>query len=389
MRVSWKQNGVPAGVMASCACMAVRHVVLGAGVVGLAVAARLSKHGTTLVLERNARIGEETSSRNSEVIHAGIYYPPDSLKTSLCIAGRKLLYAVAPKAGIPFRKTTKWIVGTDAAEEAYLQKLQTKCSSLGVHTRFLSTSELAQEPNVIAKVALESPETGIIDSHVLMQWLQGTLENNGGSVVLNTAVCGLTRKSDGLYVVDTDNGPVEAEVVVNSTGLQADRVARLLLGSAFPADYQQYYCKGCYYSYTGKSLVGRLVYPVPLANLAGLGTHATIDLGGRMKLGPDAEYMDDIDYTVNDARVGEFVKAAGRFLRGLDGSRLIPDYAGVRPKLSAQGQPARDFLIQHEAARGYEGFVNLLGIESPGLTSSLAIADKVASLLHLPALSWV
>jgi len=386
---------------------AVKNVVIGAGVVGLAVAASISRLGPTLVIERNSGIGQETSSRNSEVVHSGIYYPVDSLKTRLCIRGRELLYDTCKEGGIPFIKVGKWIVAQDDDEAQYLSKLHAKSKQLSIPTRFTTAEERAKlEPNVRAKEALLSPETGIVDSHGLMLHLQGKTQAKQGEVVTNTSVIAIERvnggysltmqstlknskkkNSSGAFLKDDGQSPaavaeVFAENVINSAGLSSDSVARLLMKEKTPNEYKLHFVRGCYFGIEGSPpLVSRLVYPVPEANLVGIGIHATVDLSGRVRLGPDTEYIENVDYTVDDNRRDLFWREASRYLQSLRKEALFPDYAGVRPKLSSFGEGAKDFVVREESERGFPGFVNLIGIESPGLTSSLAIGEMVATIL--------
>eukprot|EP00741_Cyanophora_paradoxa_P012188 tig00020603_g11776.t1 len=367
------------------------HVVIGGGVVGLAVAARLAAcaGGSTLLLEKCAKVGMETSSRNSEVVHSGIYYPPASLKTRLCIRGRHLLYETCERHGVPHRRLGKWIVAQDDEEAAFLSRMHEKAASLGVPTRFLSEAERQRdEPLVRCKEALLSPETGIVDSHALMMHLEGAAEAAGGAVVTGTEVTRIERDGDSYLVHTKQSGDedftLRARTVVNCAGLHADKVARAAMGEATPPEYRLRLCRGIYFGVSGPAPVRRLVYPCPEHNLAGLGVHATLDMGGRMRLGPDVEYVDAISYEVDEGRRNAFWKAALRYLPSLRADQLFPDYAGIRPKLSGPGEAARDFVIAEESARGFPGLVNLVGIESPGLTSALAIAEVVAEKLGYP-----
>ncbi|TPX57415.1 hypothetical protein PhCBS80983_g03870 [Powellomyces hirtus] len=353
---------------------------------GLAIAERLSrKCPSTLVIERNAAFGMETSSRNSEVIHAGIYYPPKSLKTRLCIRGNRLLYSFCERHNIPHSRVGKWIVASSDQQIPYLHDLTDRATSLGVPAEFLPLDQAAMlEPNVIAKAVLASPSTGIIDSHAFMAKLESMILSRGADIVYRTPVEVITRFRSGGYQVllgGTSADAVSARRVFNCAGLFADEIA----GSLNPALARKIYpCKGIYYSYTGHPpLVKRLIYPVPEKNLKGLGTHATVDLAGKVKFGPDATYVEskeDLVIVEDDAVKESFVRAIGGYLKGIDEEKLSIDYAGMRPKLSGPGQPFEDFVI--EIPKEHPGFVNLMGIESPGLTASLAIAEYVEELVE-------
>ncbi|KAF9388268.1 hypothetical protein CPC16_006583 [Podila verticillata] len=392
----------------------VDHLVIGAGVVGLAIAERLAaRGGSTLIVDKNDAAGQETSSRNSEVIHAGLYYPTDSLKTRLCIRGNQLLYELCDKYNIEHQQITKWVVAQTESDLAYLENLSKKAHQLllpttrmpGSPTYMLTQKEMkAQEPHIHGLAALVSPRTGIIDVHGLMQFLEMRIQEHGGDLVLQCQVTGIERlgsaatkdpaHSRGSFKVEmmSPAGPVvaKAATVINSAGLHSDKILQMLHDSA-PQDtslkalapYKLHYCKGHYYSYSGPSLVSRLIYPVPDKNLAGLGTHLTLDLAGRMRFGPDILYVDsNDDYSIDEEVVGSrssmdaVAKVIQTYLPRVDASSLYPDYAGIRPKLAGPGEPFRDFEIERLG-----GFVNLAGIESPGLTSSLAIAEYVEQML--------
>jgi L-2-hydroxyglutarate oxidase LhgO len=369
-----------------------------------------------LIIDRNSLYGFETSSRNSEVIHAGIYYPIESEKTRLCIRGRELLYQVCPKAGIPFRKVGKWIFATDYKdgrwpqimaqnmdgtefEINYLEALQEKCSKLSIPTRWVHKEEIVrEEPHLRAAAALESPETGIIDSHSLMDFLSQQLDSHGGQLALRTTIVNSESSSSGFRLTLApsdrldDTMVIESKSVVNSAGLASDKVARLLMGSSSP--YKLYHAKGHYYSYQGKPLVKRLTYPVPPKTLASLGVHTTLDLSGRMKFGPDVEYLsgetkDFPDYHFDDSeeRKRAFHSTVQSYLPALEISKISADITGIRPKLAAEGEGFKDFVIKRE--EDFPRLINLVGIESPGLTSSLAIADRVAELLYYEPRNWL
>jgi len=362
-------------------------VVVGAGVVGLAVGRALAQRGLeTLVLERENAIGTGVSSRNSEVIHAGIYYPEGSLKARLCVRGKQLLYALCESHGIAHRRCGKLIVATDAAQLAGLKALADKAARNGVDDlRWLSGEQArALEPALACEAALLSPSTGIVDSHGLMLALQGDLERAGGAVGLASTVQAIVASAGG-HVLRVQSEGVEMElqarIVVNAAGLWAPAVATATEGLDARFAPQAHFSKGCYFSLAGRAPFGRLVYPLPQD--AWLGVHLTLDLGGQARFGPDAQWLPDgtdpaaIDYQVDAARAEAFYADVRRYWPGLPDGALQPAYSGVRPKIHGPDQPAPDFRIDGPGAHGIAGLVNLLGIESPGLTSSLAIADEV------------
>lgn len=351
-------------------------VVIGAGVVGLACARALARAGReVLVLERHDRIGSETSSRNSEVIHAGIYYPTGSLKARLCVAGKQLLYAYCEAAGIAHRRCGKLIVATDAAQVPVLRAYQAQALGNGAGAlQWLDRAGVvALEPAVDAVAGVFSPTTGIVDSHGLMLALQADLEAAGGVVVCNTAVVRLARRPGGI-AVSTDTLELDAAWVVNCAGLGAPGMARQLVADVPIGRY----ARGRYYAYQGPAPFDRLVYPV--AEPGGLGIHVTLDLAGQVRFGPDVEWIDAVDYTFDDSRRADFVAAIARYFPAVDPARVVPAYTGIRPKLAGPDAPAADFRIDGPAEHGVPGLVNLLGIESPGLTASLAIAQYVETL---------
>ncbi|KAK9473332.1 putative FAD-dependent oxidoreductase [Dipodascopsis tothii] len=362
------------------------HLVVGAGVVGLAVGARLARRAGTAVLvaERHAAVGTETSSRNSEVIHAGLYYPPGSLKADLCIRGKHLLYDTCGRNGLAHRRCGKWILAQDEAEHAYLEEMHSRARQLGVPTAFVPLdAAAAAEPAVRARAAvLESPTTGIVSAHELMAFLHGDLEAHGGDLALQTAIESIERVGSEYEVVF--GGPAGAGAtarvgsVINCAGLSAPAVANLLL----PPDrhVQAFYAKGSYFSYSASQpKTSRLVYPCP-AGHAGLGTHLTLDLAGRLRFGPNVEWTSSADdVAASGSQLDDVFAEVSRYLPGVDRAALAPDYAGVRPKLAGPGSGFQDFVIRAEP--DLPGVVNLLGIESPGLTSSLAIAEHVERLV--------
>ena len=356
-------------------------LVIGAGVVGLAVARELALAGREVVIAEAADgIGTQTSARNSEVIHAGIYYPPGSLKARVCVEGRKLLYAYLRERGLPHKACGKLIVATSESQKPALETIMARAQASGVDTlRWLSGTEAkAMEPEVRCEIALLSPETGVVDSHALMLSLLGDCEAAGGSLALNTPITGWRREADG-FAVDfggEDPATYTVRTMVNSAGHGAPKLLGLL--EDFPAEHVpvQHYAKGNYFALTGRQPFSHLVYPVPEA--AGLGIHATIDMGGRVKFGPDVQWVEnDQDLIVDPARADQFYAAIRTYWPALPDGALVADYAGIRPKLHGPTEPMPDFRIDGPAVHGVPGLVNLLGIESPGLTSSLAIAGLV------------
>jgi L-2-hydroxyglutarate oxidase LhgO len=362
-------------------------VVIGAGVVGLAVARALALQGReVLVVEGTDAIGTGTSSRNSEVIHAGIYYAAGSLKAQLCVQGKQMLYAYCAERGIGHRRCGKLIVATSTDQVAALQGIQAKAAANGVHDLvLLSGPEAMQmEPALQCIAALHSPSTGIVDSHGLMLALQGDLENAGGMVAFNSpidrAVAPGAGSGDGLILIAADGTELMARSVVNACGLSAPGLAARVQGLAGHHVPGAWYAKGNYFTLAGRSPFSRLIYPVPEA--AGLGVHLTLDLGGQAKFGPDVQWVDSPDDLVVDPRRGDsFYAEVRKYWPALVDGALQAGYAGIRPKINAPHEPARDFVIQGPADHGVAGLVNLFGIESPGLTSSLAIGDKVINLL--------
>jgi L-2-hydroxyglutarate oxidase LhgO len=360
----------------------VECIVIGAGVVGLAAARALALAGReVLVLEAGPVIGAETSSRNSEVIHAGIYYPAGSLKARLCVAGRERLYDYCEARGVGHRRVGKLIVATTQNEVGILERYKSLGNTNGVRDlAWLTSGEVAGlEPEVRCVRALHSPSTGIIDSHEYMLALQADLEAAGGSVVLNTRVSGVRARAGG-FELDVEGAPaVRCEACVNSAGLHAPDVARLIDGLDAQHVPAAHYAIGHYFTLQGRSPFRRLVYPV--AEKAGLGIHVTLDMAGAARFGPDVKWLPRIDYAFDESRRAAFALAIRRYWPGLDESRLQPAYTGIRPKIAGADAPVADFVIQGPAAHGVPGLVNLFGIESPGLTASLALADEVVAAL--------
>lgn len=371
------------------------HAVIGGGAVGLAIARRLQSHPSTstVLIERHRHVGTETSSRNSEVIHAGLYYGHSSLKTTLCIQGRHLLYSLCDAKRIPYRNCGKWIVAQDDAQMGELERVHDFARSVDVPTHFITREEAQRrEPDVRAeRGVLESPSTGIVDSHALMSWLQGDFEEQGGDCALGAAVTRIEPVDAGRggYKIWTEGAGeddfITAETLINSAGLAAAKVQNMVL----PPDRHRelYYAKGSYFSYSAQHpKPNTLVYPAPMPGHGGLGTHLTIDMAGRIRFGPDVEWVDDpTDLSVNSSRLGAALDDIQTYLPGLQRDAVDLDYCGIRPKLGKQSSVVggRNFIDFHiEREEGLEGFVNLLGIESPGLTSSLAIGEYVHGLLY-------
>lgn len=361
--------------------------VIGAGVIGLAVARLLAESGfEVVVLEQGPRIGEGVSSRNSEVIHAGIYYPAGSLKAELCVRGKHLLYDYCQKHKVSHNRLGKLIVAADSDDESQLAVIEQKAIANGVDDlEWLSETEIHQlEPALKAVAALRSPSTGIVSAHELMLSFQGDLEAAGGSLALATEVLDINYTGSGFELLCASGGEVyqfTSKRLVNAAGLATQKVAAMLDEPSMDIP-ELYYCKGNYFSYRGKSPFSRLIYPVPEASGAGLGVHATLDLGGQLKFGPDVEYIAGEDYEVTDYRIESHVAAIRRYFPHVDADRLIPAYAGIRPKIQAPGEPPADFMIQGPGSHQIPGLVNLFGIESPGLTSSMAIAETVCDQLR-------
>ena len=361
-------------------------VVVGAGVVGLAVARKLVRSGLEVVmLEAASAIGTETSSHNSGVIHAGIYYPQESLKARLCIRGKELLYDYCEQRNIPHQRTGKLIVATSEGQQEALAKLAEKGKENGVEDlKFLSSEEVSKlEPNINALSALYSPSTGIVDTGMLMLSYQGEIESAGGMLALNAPAEAIKVRAGDFQVEIGGADPMllDTELLVNSTGLH---MAETLAGiEGFPQQCvpEIYYAKGNYFSLSGRSPFSHLVYPVPEA--AGLGIHATLDMAGQIRFGPDVEWIDRPDYQASAKRIDAFYEAITSYFPAIDRNRLSPDYAGVRPKLSPPNAASSDFLIQGQETHGIAGLINLVGIESPGLTASLAIAEEVYQSLGL------
>ena len=366
---------------------AVDCVVIGAGVVGLAVARALAQGGhEVLVLEGENAIGTQTSARSSEVIHAGIYYPPGSWKARLCVRGKDLLYAYCAERSVGYRRCGKFIVATSQAQVARLGAIarQAAANSVGDLVLLSAAQAQAAEPALQCLAALHSPSTGIVDSHGLMLSLHGDLTRAGGLVALNSAVAQLECGPDAIIVVASDGTRLAARAVVNAAGLRAPALAARMAGLDARHVPRAYFAKGSYFTLAGKAPFSRLVYPVP--EPGGLGVHLTLDLGGGARFGPDVQWVDDPgDLAVDPARAEAFYAGVRRYWPDLPEGALQPAYAGIRPKISAPGQPDSDFSIQGPNVHGIPGLVNLFGIESPGLTAALAIGEAVTALVGAPA----
>jgi L-2-hydroxyglutarate oxidase LhgO len=367
---------------------AVDTLVVGAGVIGLAVAQRLAERKQELVVvEQHDGFGRETSSRNSEVIHCGMYYAEDLLKTRLCVRGNPLLYELCERRGIPYRRTGKIVAATDSAESIALEKILAQGRKNGVPgLRLASGTEVGDlEPHVRCVLGLCSDTSGIVSSHALMEYFQQSAASNGATIAYNCRVAGIRRDPEG-YTVEIDDADgarvtLRAHRVVNSAGLQADRIAEMVGIDPETAGYAIRPCKGEYFRVSARhgGKLRRLVYPVPSA--VHLGAHAVLGLDGSLKIGPSSFYVSTLDYSVDPGHGTEFLEKARRFLPFLEEKDLAPDMSGIRPKLSRRGEPFRDWVIREERDRGLPGFVNLIGMESPGLTSCLAIAEMVDGLL--------
>ena len=356
-------------------------LVIGAGVIGLAVGRAAARRGhEVIVAEAEGAIGTGISSRNSEVIHAGMYYPSGSLRARHCVAGRRMLYDFCAAHGVPHRKCGKLIVATNAAELAKIEAIAGQGRANGVEGLELIGGNAARalESELSCIGALHSPETGIIDGHAYMLALRGDLEDAGGAIAVNTPVMSAVRKGRRWEVAfgGRDGGKFEFDAIANCAGLRAQAVARSIEDYPRSRVPRLVLAKGNYFSLAGKPAFSRLIYPTPIEG--GLGVHVTLDLAGRMRFGPDVEWIEREQYDVAPARAAAFYARIRNYWPGLPDGALIPDYAGIRPKLTGPGEPAADFMIDSAEQHGLPGLVQMFGIESPGLTSSLSLADNVA-----------
>ena len=359
-------------------------IVIGAGVVGLAVARAVALSGRdVIVLEKADKIGSETSSRHSEVIHAGIYYEKDSLKAKFCVEGKHSLYAFCDTHGVSYNICGKIIVATDEEQLPELERLRNNAAANGVEDLTWMTPQQARdmESALYCVGALWSPSTGILDSHSYMLALQGDAEEAGTMMAFLTPVVGGEVLDSGIRIDCGGEAPMSvcANCVVNCGGLWAQSISSTIVGTPKASVPPTYYCKGNYYTLSGRPPFTRPIYPVP--EKAGLGVHVTVDLGGQVRFGPDVEWVDKIDYGVDARRADKFYHAIRKYYPDLADGALQPGYSGIRPKIQAPGEPAMDFVIHGPNDHGVDGLINLYGIESPGMTSSLAIADYIVSLI--------
>jgi L-2-hydroxyglutarate oxidase LhgO len=366
--------------------------IIGAGVIGLAISREIaSKGGNVIVLERNTTFGQETSSRNSEVIHSGLYYPPQTLKAALCVEGKHLIYEICAKNNIPYKKIGKLIIAVREQEISLLDQLEEQGRKNGVLDleRWGASRIREKEPEVHAVAALYSPSTGIIDSHKLMEFFLGSAKDNGVLVSYNSNVEAIEKEGTA-YALTVKNLEettlLISQIVINCAGLDADDIANKAGFDVEKLGYRLHYCKGQYFRVSSikERGVKKLIYPAPKPKAAGLGIHVTPDMGGSLRLGPDDEYLKSRkrDYSVSISKKRDFYSSVKKFMPFLDEDDLSCDTAGIRPKLQGPGADFRDFIIQEESGNGFPGFINLIGIESPGLTASAAIAKYVKKLIN-------
>jgi L-2-hydroxyglutarate oxidase LhgO len=371
------------------------HCIVGAGIVGLAIAFKLSRRfprAKILLIESHNQFGSETSSRNSEVIHAGIYYPENSLKAELCIKGSEQLYKFCQQYSVQYKRIGKLIIARDDNDINQLESIQINARKNNVELTLINQKDCYKlEPNVKAKAALLSPNTGIINSHHFMQTLLDLAQQQGILYSPNTQFISAGQTSIGFHVqVNTSDGPFDfnCQQIINSAGLHAPTVASNITGimnavksanqeSKIP---QYHYCRGHYFSYQAKAPFSHLIYPVPNKNTTGLGIHATLDLAGQVRFGPDVEFIDTLNYLCDENRKANFIDAIQLYYPNIDPSKLVPSYCGIRPKLTGPNEAAADFMIQTDEQHSIAGLINLFGIESPGLTASLAIADNICDM---------
>jgi len=370
--------------------------VIGAGVIGLAIAYELAKKYknqgmSILILEQESSFGQHISSRNSEVIHAGIYYPTGSLKAELCVTGKELLYSHCEQFHIPHRKIGKLIVAKDAEADALAQLKQNAIANGVLDLQLLNRVELQKlEPHIEADAALHSPSTGIIDSHSYMQSLLHLAENIGVQFSPYSRVEKIGAEADAFTVhcqLDENRNAAQyqfdCQQLINAAGLEAQSIAKSISAVPNSTIPTLYYCKGDYFDYRGRNPFSHLIYPIPEANMAGLGIHATMDMASQLRFGPDTEYVEKIDFKIGDNKAKAFAKSISSYFPAIKAGDLKPAYSGIRPKLSGRGEAAADFEIQDQSAHGVPGLIQLFGMESPGLTASLAIARHIASRVEL------
>ena len=363
--------------------------IIGAGVIGLAIARELSRdYKDILVVDKNNSFGQEISSRNSEVIHAGIYYPKNSLKAKTCVEGRRLMYEYCAKNNIGYKKTGKLIVAVKDDEIKNLEELFNNGLENGVEDlKLLSGNEVKSiEPNIRAKSAIYSSSTGILDSHGLMKKLAAEAKSNNAEIAYNTEAIGIDKVSEGykIFVEDKSEGSFSflSRIVINSAGLDSNKIAEA--AGLENKEYQLKYCKGDYFRvHNNKAkFINKLIYPVPTENKVSLGIHATLDLADGLRLGPDEEYVERLNYDIDYKKRESFYDSVAEFLPFINPEDLSPDTSGIRPKLQGQGEGFRDFIIKDEINNGFPGLINLIGIESPGLTSCLSIAKRVKTFIN-------
>jgi L-2-hydroxyglutarate oxidase LhgO len=365
--------------------------LIGAGVIGLAIAEKIAgKCSNIFVIEKHSTFGQETSSRNSEVIHAGIYYPQGSLKARLCFEGKNLLYDYCRKYDIPVNNCGKLIVATSEQEIAVIRRIKENSALNGVYLEIMEKDQIAAlEPNIFALKALFSPTTGIIDTHSLMKRLETNFLNQGGQIVYGSEVTGINKIKNGyeIFLLEAggNNYSFTTGIVINSAGLTSDKISEM--AGMKDENLVINFCKGEYFRVNPpkNKLINRLIYPVPHQNMEGIGIHVTIDMSGGVKLGPDVTYLESnvYDYHVDPSKQEAFWRSAKKFLPFLEYNDIAPEMAGIRPKTQKKGEPIHDFYIMEESARGNPGFINLIGMESPGMTSCLAIANYVLRLIRL------
>tara|TARA_B100000767_G_scaffold275505_2_gene312839 strand:+ start:6889 stop:8004 length:1116 start_codon:yes stop_codon:yes gene_type:complete len=367
----------------------VDSVVIGAGVVGLAIGAELAKKDghITVVVDSEASYGHGISSRNSEVIHAGIYYQQNSLKAQLCVRGKQLLYDFCKSHDVPFKQCGKLVVASTLDELDKLQNIIHMAQQNDVHDlEFVTQNKVRElEPQVNALEAVFSPSTGIIDSHQFMSRLVTQIESSEGIFAPRSKVIEVSFDGSKYTITLETNGDkysIETNTIINSAGLNASLVADSIIGFPKYLVPKIHFCKGSYFKFSGRPPFRRLIYPIPPASGEGLGIHATIDMQGSVRFGPDVEYIDTIDYEVDQTKRGDFYDSIRRYFPSIESSKLVPDYCGIRPKLQGPGDSVSDFMLEEYSSYGYPNLIQLFGIESPGLTSSLAIAERVVNLLR-------